>query len=151
MKCTNKDILLGLIGTLTDNECKDIYNFIIDREYKKEYLEFDLVKLTEEQYSKLIWLWGKDKTDKCIDILNEWLKVKNITKKISHYKQLNGWVERKYYQLYPPTDKSILNTNNIDCKWKAIKYIKRIPKELRAYDSEVKFLVNKYGKDILFC
>jgi hypothetical protein len=147
MKCTNKDVLLGLVMSLSDSECKDVYYFIMDKEYKNEYIEFDNVMLTQRQYNKLVNLWGKDKVTKCIDILSEWLKIKNITKRISHYRQLVGWVERKYYQLYPANDKSIINCGSIDTKWKAIKYIKQIPKDQRAYDSDVIFLTNKYGLD----
>ena len=39
--------------------------------------------------------------------------------------------------------------SKIDTAWKAKRYIQRIPKDLIAYDSEVKYLVNRYGKDIL--
>ena len=148
MRRDNKDILIGLIGTLTDQECKDIYYLITG--YKDNLdIQFDLVKLSYGQYNKLIWLWGKDKTDKCIEILNDWLKKKDITNNISCYKQLITWVERKYYQLYPANDKSLRFDSKIDTAWKAKRYIQRIPSELRAYDSEVKFLVNKFGKDIL--
>lgn len=149
MKRTNKDILLGLVMSLSDSECKDVYYFIMDKEYKQDYIKFDNVMLTPHQYNKLVNLWGKEKTIKCIELLSEWLKEKGITKKISHYRQLVGWVERKYYQLYPADDKSIINCGSIDTKWKAIRYIKQIPKEQRAYDSDVIFLINKYGCGIL--
>lgn len=149
MSRTNKDILLALVGTLTDDECRDVYYFITDKEYKCDYLEFDLVKLTREQYNKLIWLWGEDKTHKCIKLLNDWLSKKTITKKISHYRQLVGWVERKYYQEYPADDNSLVNYGSIKKKWQAKKYIQMIPKDLRAYDSQVRYLVEKYGFDIM--
>lgn len=146
---TNKDILLGLVGTLTDNECRDIIYFITDKEYDTaNIIQFDLVHITKNQYSKLIWLWGKEKTHECIEILNEWLNKKKINKKISHYKQLVGWVERKYYQLNGVGDKSIQHTGSVDTKWKAIQYIKKIPKELRCWDSQVRFLVDKFNIDI---
>jgi len=146
---TNKDILLGLVGTMTDDECRDVLYFITDREYvESSLIEFGLVILTRDQYNKLVWMWGEKKTKRCIEILNEWLSKKNITKKISHYRQLVGWVERKYYQMYPADDKS-LNYGGIDCKWKAKKYIKSIPKELRWLDSQVRYLVNKYSINIM--
>lgn len=150
MRVDNKDILIGLIGTLSDKECKEIYYLITS--IKDDFdITIGNVKLTEGQYNKLVWLWGKDKTDKCIQILDSWLERKgnSITKTMSCYKQLISWVEDKYYQLYPTSDKSLKFNSNIDTKWKAKRYIKRIPKELRAYDSEVKFLVNKFGIDIL--
>lgn len=150
MRRSNKDILIGYIGTLTDSECKDIYYLITG--YKDCLdIKFDLVELTNGQYNKLIWLWGKEKTQRCIELLNEWLRDKGdkITKKISHYRQLIGWVERKYYQKYPADDKSLRFNSNIDTTWKAKRYVDRIPKELRAYDSEIKFLVEKFGSDIL--
>lgn len=146
---TNKDILLGLVGTMTDDECRDVLYFITDREYiESSLIEFGLVRLTKDQYNKLVWIWGEEKTKLCIEILNEWLSKKNITKKISHYRQLVGWVERKYYQMYPADDK-FLNYGSIDCKWKAKKYIKSIPKELRWLDSQVRYLVNKYDINIM--
>lgn len=150
MRVSNKDILIGYIGTLSDKECKDIYYLITG--YKDNLdLEFGNVKLTDGQYNKLVWLWGKDKTDACIQILNEWLlnKGEKITKKISHYRQLIGWVESKYYQTHPASDKSLRFNSKIDTAWKAKRYIQRIPPELRAYDSEVKFLVQRFGDKIL--
>lgn len=150
MRIDHKEILMGLVGTLTDKECMDIYYMITG--FKDGYsISRGLVKLTQGQYDKLVWLWGKDKTDKCIEILDEWLKEKGdkITRKISHYRQLISWVENKYYLLYPANDKSLKFNSKIDTANKARQYVKRIPKELRAYDSEVRFLVNRYGKDIL--
>lgn len=151
MRTTNKDMLLGLVGTLTDKECGEIYFLITGVKQGLDVIK-GKVTLTQGQYDKLIWLWGKDKTDKCIEILNEWLESKGdkITKKISHYRQLIGWVETKYHQLYPVKyDKSLRFDSKIDTAWKAKKYIKGIPPELRAYDTEVKYLVDRYGKDIL--
>ena len=151
MRTTNKDMLLGLVGTLTDKECGEIYFLITGAKQGLDVVK-GRVALTQGQYDKLIWLWGKDKTDKCIEILNEWLESKGdkITKKISHYRQLIGWVETKYHQLYPVKyDKSLRFDSKIDTAWKAKKYIKGIPPELRAYDTEVKYLVDRYGKDIL--
>lgn len=150
MRKDNKEILIGLISTLSDKECKEIYYLITSIKDGYDYT-FNNVKLTDGQYNKLVWLWGKDKTDKCIKILDEWLESKGdkITRKLSHYKQLISWVENKYYQLYPASDKSLKFNSEIDTMWKAKRYVKRIPKELRAYDSEVKFLVNRFGTDVL--
>lgn len=150
MRRDNKDILIGLVGTLTDDECRELYYFITGQ--KEGYsIEIGNVKLTQNQYNKLIWMWGKDKTDKCIKLLDDWLisKGDKVKKFISHYKQLITWVDNKYYQLYPADDKSLKYSSDIDTAWKAKKYIQRIPKELRAYDSEVKFLVEKFGKEVL--
>jgi len=146
----NKDILIGYITTLSDKECKDIYYLLIEKNtIRKDYIEFDRVRLTKSQYNKLMWFWGKDKLDCCIDILNKWLIKKNITKPISHYRSLLGWVETAYYSTHKVDDKLIKFSSNIDTIWKAKAYVKRIPPELRAYDSEIKFLVNKFGSKIL--
>ena len=146
---TNKDILLGLVGSMSDNECRDVLYFITDREYKQSSLvEFGLVHITKDQYNKLVWMWGEEKTKACIEILNKWLSTKNITKKISHYRQLVGWVERKYQQDYGVNEKSLVNYGDIKYKWQAKKYISGIPKELRWLDSQVKYLVNKFDIDI---
>lgn len=150
MRKDNKDILIGYIGTLSDDKCKEIYYLLTGLRDRYD-MEFDLVKLTNGQYNKLIWLWGKDKTEKCITLLNDWLKEKGdkITKNISHYKQLIGWVENKYYQLYPAKDKTLKFDSKIDTAWKAKLYISKIPKELIAYDSEVRYLVERFGTKIL--
>ena len=150
MRRTNKDILLGYIGTLPDNECRDIY-YLLQGHKTPEYelVIFDKVKLTQGQYNKLIWLWGKDKVESCIKILNDWIIKKNIDKPISCYKNLIGWVETAYYRTHPADDKSLVFNSTIDTEWKARKYVKQIPPDLRAYDSEVKFLVEKYGINIL--
>lgn len=146
---TNKDILLGLVGSMTDNECRDVLYFITDREYEQSSLiDFGLVHITKNQYNKLVWMWGVEKTKACIEILNKWLSAKNITKKISHYRQLVGWVERKYHQDYGVNEESLVNYGGIKYKWQAEKYIKGIPKELRMLDSQVKYLVNKFNVDI---
>ena len=146
----SKEILISYIATLTNSECKDLYYLITERRRDHDWIKFgERVKITTEQYNKLMWLWGKDKLDCCIKILDEWLVSKEITKQISCYKSLIGWVETKYYTTHSMDDKSIKFSNKIDTKWKAKEYIKRIPKELRAHDSEVRYLVEKYGVDIL--
>ena len=146
---TNKDILLGLVGSMSDNECRDVLYFITDREYEQSSLvDFDLVHITKNQYNKLVWMWGEEKTKACIEILNKWLSTKNITKKISHYRQLVGWVERKYHQDHGVSEQSLVGYGDIKYKWQAKKYIQGIPKELRWLDSQVKYLVNKFDIDI---
>ena len=151
MRKNNKDILIDYILTLTDEECRDGWFILQNMKLPKaNQLEFDLVKLSQQEYDKLIWLWGKVKTDRCIEILNEWLKTKNISRPLHHFKQLTGWVETKYYRLYPMDDKSMrYSQGRIDTLWKAKKFVKRIPKELWNYDREVRFLVEKFGHDVL--
>ena len=148
---TSKDILIGLINTLPDNICRDIYYFVTDKEYSRVYLTFGLVNLTYTQYNKLIWMWGKNKVSKCIDILNEWLSRHTFKYRISHYKQMIGWVEKAYYQKFDidKDDKSFTKILDIDTLWKAKKYIKSVPKELLLYDNDVKYLINKYGEEVL--
>ena len=46
-------------------------------------------------------------------------------------------------------DKSIRFNSEIDTAWKARKYVQKIRPELRAYDSEVKYLLERFGKQIL--
>jgi hypothetical protein len=150
MRRSNKDILIDYILTLSDKECRDAW-FILQNKTlpNEEKLEFDLVKLTQQEYDKLIWMWGKVKTDRCVGILNEWLKDKDISRPLHHFRQLTGWVETKYYRLYPMDDKGLKYNQDIDTMWKAKKYIKRIPKELWDYDREVRFYVEKFGKNVL--
>lgn len=150
MRRNHKDILIGLVGTLSDIECREVYYLIKDiKEPVLDWIEFDRVRITRKQYTKLIWMWGEYKTKKCIDILNEWLIKKNVTKTISHYHNIIGWVENKYYQLYPSNDKSLRFSTSLDAIGKARKYIKSIPKELRPYDREVKYLVERFGNSVL--
>ena len=150
MRISNKDILIGYIGTLPDRECREIYYMLQSKgipEY--ELVIFDKVKLTQGQYNKLIWLWGKEKVDACVKILNDWIAKKGIDKPISYYKSLIGWVENAYYRTHPADDKSLKFDSTIDTEWKAKRYVQRIPKELRAYDSEVKYLVERFGIKVL--
>ena len=150
MRRDNKEILIGYIGTLPDKDCKEIYYLLQGRDTPEyEMMIFDKVKLTPGQYNKLIWLWGKEKTDACIDILNNWIKEKNINHPVAYYKNLLGWVETAYYRTHPMNDKSIKFDSKIDTAWKAKRYVQRIRPELRAYDSEVKYLVERFGKQIL--
>ena len=150
MRRSNKDILLGYIATLPDKDCKEIYYLLQGKDVPEyELVVFNNVKLTQGQYNKLVWMWGKDKTLACIDILNDWIKKKDITKPISYYKSLLGWVENAYYRTHPADDKSLKFDSTIDTEWKAKRYIDRIPKELRAYDSEVKYLVERFGTKIV--
>lgn len=151
MRIDNKDILIGYLGTLSDRECKEIYYLLNDMKLPKgDWIEIGKVKLTQSHYNKLIWMWGKDKTNECIKILNDWLsKAKLKHKNLSHYKQLLGWVENAYYNTHPANDKSIKYRMNIDTAWKAKKYVHNIPEDLRAYDIEVKFLVDRFGPEIL--
>lgn len=150
MRRDNKEILIGYIGTLPDARCKEIYYLLHDDKTPEyELVIFDKVKLTQGQYSKLIWLWGKEKVEACIQILNDWIKKKNIDKPISCYKNLLGWVENAYYRTHPADDKSLKFDSKIDTEWKARRYVQRIPPELRAYDSEIKYLVERFGPSIL--
>lgn len=150
MRRDNKDILIGLVGTLTDEECKELYYYITGKQEGYD-IEVGRVHLTNKQYNKLIWMWGEDKTSKCIKLLDEWLESKGdkISPFLSHYKQLITWIDNKYYQLYPASDKSLRYDSKIDTAWKAKRYIASIPPELRRYDCEVKFLLEKFGKEVL--
>lgn len=149
-KKTNKDILLDYVATLPDEKCREVYYLIQDlQEPSVDWVELDRVKLTRNQYTKLAWMWGEDKTKKCVEILNDWLKEKNITKNISCYHNLLGWVEVKYNSLYHISDKDIRFDSEFKSIGRAREYIKHIPKELRAYDREVRFLVEKFGKGVL--
>lgn len=151
MRRSFKDILIGYVGTLTDRECQDVYYAINDmRLHKVDWVEIGNVKLSRGQYSKLMDWWGKDKFDKCVEILDEWLSNTELRFKFaSHYKMMLGWVDSKYHKLYGEDKTVRFSSENIDTAWKAKKYIKHIPEELRAYDSEVKLLVERFGTEIL--
>lgn len=76
-KKTNKDILLDYVATLPDEKCREVYYLIQDlQEPSVDWVELDRVKLTRNQYTKLVWMWGEDKTKKCVEMLNDWLKEK---------------------------------------------------------------------------
>lgn len=151
MRRSNKDILQGLVQTLSDEDCKELFYYITGKKDESNgVVIFDRVRLSQNQYNKLMWLWGEDKVKCCIDILNNWLVKKGDKVKpyLSHYKSLLGWVEGVYYRSHP-IEKIEKFSGMIDTTWKARKYIKSIPKELRANDSEVKFLVEKFGTNII--
>lgn len=147
---TNKEILLSYIATLPDERCREAYYILQDMEVPEvEWVELDRVRITRGQYTKLMWMWGEEKTKKCVEILNNWIKEKGITKNISCYHNLLTWVEVKYNQMNGLASKDI----RFDSEFKGVKrareYIRNIPKELRAYDREVRFLVEKFGKKAL--
>lgn len=144
-KSRNKEMLLGYINCLSEEDCGHLFSFITGEEDKTNILSFDLVKLSENEYNNLIWRWGEFKTEKCIQLLNEWLKTRTkVYKYMSHYRNLIGWVERKYYQLYPVKDKSVQNYIEIKRRWQALKYIRSVPKELRADDCEIQMLIDRF-------
>lgn len=149
MRRSNKDILIGLIQSLDDKKCKDIFYAIQEMDRPpKDFKEFDKVRLTMEQYSKLLDMWGEDKFNKCIAILNKWLNKTILKKFVSHYRMMIGWVDDVYKKQFNPHDKT-MSFDKIDTTWKARKYIKGIPPELRSYDADVKFLVERFGKEVL--
>ena len=151
MRRSNKDILQGLIQTLSDEDCKEIFYYITGKKDEVNgVVVFDKVRLSQNQYNKLIWLWGEDKVKCCIDILNKWLikKGDKVKPYLSHYKSLLSWVEGVYYRSHPVEKVDKFNSS-IDTMWKAKRYIKSIPPELRANDSEVKFLVERFGQGVL--
>lgn len=66
-----------------------------DKPVKKEvpknpYGEFQRVKLTDDEYQKLIGKYG-DLTNKAIEILDNYLETKGKDKYKSHYAVLKGW------------------------------------------------------------
>ena len=154
MRKDYKDILIGYIQTLSDEDCHNLYflltttgtGYMDKRTWSSGY-----VKLTPDQYNKLVWMWGKDKTDKCVGILNKWLEKKEdwARNKISHYRLLTTWVEDAYYRKHGGADKSLRYSSEIDTAWKAKKYIEGLPPELRGYDTEARILVNRFGPKIL--
>lgn len=149
MRRSNKDILIGLIQTLNDKKCKDIYFAIQDMDKPpRDLKEFGKVRLTIEQYSRLLELWGEDKLNKCIEILDKWLNKITPRKFISHFRMLIGWVDDEYRKQSGSKDNT-MSFDKIDTTWKARKYVRSIPQELIPYSADVKFLVDRFGTEIL--
>lgn len=151
MRKSNKEILMEYVATLSDEQSRKAWYILQDLEVPMcEWYVNDKVRLSTVQYNKLISMWGEEKTKSCIDILNEWIIKKNITKNISCYENIIGWVETEYIKrnkLKKPKKK--ISTTEVDTLHKAQLYIKSIPEELRAWDTEVRFLVQKYGSKVL--
>lgn len=148
MRRNNKDILIGLIQTLDDKKCKDLFYDILETNMpKKEFKSYGNVRLTDEQYTKLLELWGEDKLNSCIDILSKYKEGREEPRHVSDYRRLTTWVEDRYNENAKP--KHCTGIDLIDTAEKARKYIRRIPKELYPYDIDVRFLVERYGTDIL--
>lgn len=151
MRKTNKEMLLEYVASLDDMKCKEVYYLISDLEERPiDYVDLGFgVKLTQRQLSKLMWMWGKDKLNKCKDILADWIKKKGITKQIPCYYHLTHWVEDVYNQRYGIYEKKTGYKQQIDTAEKARNYVRSIPAELRAFDRDVKWLVHRYGTKIL--
>lgn len=151
MRKEYKDILIGYIATLTDRECQEIYYGLNEKGFHKcDWVCFDKVRITRSQYSKLMYWWGEDKLKECIDILNEWLSRTELKFKFaSHYKMLLGWVDVEYRKTHKKDRTLQFNSTKIDTAWKARKYVRSVPEDLRAYDSEVRILVERFGSKIL--
>lgn len=159
----SKEVLLAYINTLSDRECKKIYLMLKDTdkmskaryEYyndKAEPMEGGLIKLTPVQFHALVNSWGMDKVKGCFKILYNYLKEE---KKVltPHYRLLRGWVETHYLKKLnqhnrPPVHLAI-RFDEIKTKAQARIYVAQVPPELRGYDVNVEYLVNRYGEEIL--
>lgn len=152
MRKSNKEILLEYVATLSDEQARKAWYILQDLEVPMcEWYEWDKVRLSTVQYNKLINMWGEEKTKACIDILNEWIKKKNITRMISCYENIIGWVENEYLKSNKlKKSKRRVTTTNVDTLHRAKLYVKSIPEELRAWDTEVRYLLEKYGSKVLF-
>lgn len=148
---SNKEILIEYVATLSDEQARKAWYILQDLEVPMcEWYEWDKVRLSTVQYNKLVAMWGEEKTKSCIDILNDWIIKKNITRKISCYENIITWVETEYIKrnkLRKPNRR--VTTTDVDTITKAKLYIKSIPEELRAWDAEVRYLIERYGSKIL--
>lgn len=59
---------------------------------KKVYGEFKHVKLTDEEYDKLVKKYGPEKTAACVAFLDEYIEEKPGYKSQSHYLAIRRWV-----------------------------------------------------------
>ena len=67
---------------------------------KHIYGEYKHVRLTDEQYEKLLTDFGQGKLDKCIQILDEYIETSGRSYK-NHNLVLRGWVQNEFKRRYP--------------------------------------------------
>lgn len=139
---SDKDMLLGYIGTLPEYKCKDIYLKLISKD-DRYIRHYGLVQLTTSQYNRLLFRYGYEKLMWCIEFLNNWFKNKEDGNYLMSYSCLNGWVGDRYDSTYP--DKQHETTRYKSEFQKARAYVSSIPVELRVYDRDVRYYINKYG------
>lgn len=122
-KLTNKETLIGYVGTLTEPQAKEAYQMLLERfsskrakiiKFNREGIQ-DLingkVRLTPRQYELLLEQCGDIYFHRCVEILYDYLvyleeraEVEVTSrrrlreyKKISHYYKLTkGWVAQRY-------------------------------------------------------
>lgn len=169
LRMTSKEILLGYINTLSDQQCAEIYFVCKDVIEHPNYMYFDKdgniisfleaqeqfhIKLTRNQYSELIAKWGEKKVKECIQIL----AVHNVQKgrlyELSSYRMINGWVEREWKRLngrrrYTRKDDGSIDFlppfTEIDTKADAEKWIALTPPDYRNRSPYVFYLRNKFN------
>lgn len=139
---SNKDILVGYIYTLSEDKCKEIYDELIinDDNYT---MVFNNVMLTNSQYNRLKFKYGEEKLKWCIYYLNDWFIKKNVSNHLISYSCLDGWVGSVYDKTYP--DKQHITEEYLSEFDRARAYIKSVRPEIRVYDSDVRYYVQRFG------
>ena len=168
-KMSSKEMLLGYINTLSEQDCANLY-FILhgvmkDARYvyfnsQGEEIEVDettadmgsFIKLTRNQYGTLMYKYGKEKLVECIKILFIASKDKSRLGEYNRFRHLTGWVEAEYNRLHRYSelhdsgyDESIPPFTQIETKEQAIKWINSLPKANQYDDAYVIYLKNKFN------
>lgn len=71
-----------------------------NKSIKHIYGEYKHVRLTDEQYEKLLNDFGQGKLEKCIQILDEYIETSGKSYK-NHNLVLRGWVQNEFKRRYP--------------------------------------------------
>lgn len=169
LRMTSKEMLLGYINTLSEQDCANIYFVCKDIVEQPNYLYFDKdaniitfaeaqevfhIKLTRNQYSELVAKWGEKKTKECIQILAIHNTQKNRLYEFSSYRMINGWVEREWRRLNgkrrfikkgDKEEELLPPFTEIDTKTDAEKWIALTPPDYRNRSPYVFYLRNKFN------
>lgn len=162
----SKEILLAYINTLSDDDCAEIYFILMDKIKPNDELEWRLytkelnvatdedeecVKLTRQQFRRLLNMWGADKFKSCIKIYLDTGSKNRMLEGWNDYRQLTGWVEREYNRQnrYGKINckgysENTLPFPDITTKKEAMEYIKKMSMEDREDNPYVFYLRNRY-------
>lgn len=177
-KLSSKETLIAYVSTLSESKCKIAYqalqerfeihrkrNLLFNREGIEALAPDGKVRLTPNQYQKVLEIYGELGFHRLVEILYDYIvnleerapvevtakqRLKTYQSISHYYKMTQGWVAQRYEQEHPEFLESKpkmvqIEFKDIDSKSKAIEYINSIPKHLRYENMEIDFLVAQYN------
>lgn len=177
-KLSSKETLIAYVSTLSEGKCKIAYqalqerfeihrkrNLLFNREGIEALAPDGKVRLTPNQYQKVLEIYGELGFHRLVEILYDYIvnleerapvevtakqRLKTYQSISHYYKMTQGWVAQRYEQEHPEFLESKpkmvqIEFKDIDNKSKAIEYINSIPKHLRYENMEIDFLIAQYN------